>query len=105
MCFLLKICVLITVVEYTMGDQKCLPSDRNVDNCQDWKKMSVLVADLVGRSATEDKVETKSSMLTLLLRVASSVIGRGSNALRTLIVNGMVLLTRTVSFKRLPQLK
>lgn len=102
MCFLLKMFILITVVDYIMGDQKCLSSERNVDKCQDWKKMSVLVADLVGRSAAEDKVNTKSNMLTLLLRVASGVIGHGSNALKTLIVNGMVLLTRTVRFESWP---
>jgi hypothetical protein len=90
--------LLINLFKYLMGDQKCLSSETNVDNCQDWTKMSVLVANLVGRSATEDKVETKSNMLTLLLRVASGVIGRESNVFKTLVVNGMVLLTRTVRF-------
>lgn len=98
MCFLLKMFVLINVFGCLMGDQQCLSLGRNVDNCQDWTKMSVLVADLVRRSVPEDKVEIKSNMLTLLLRVASGVIGHGSNAFKTLVVNGMVLLTRTVSF-------
>ncbi|XP_015371437.1 PREDICTED: uncharacterized protein LOC107167059 [Diuraphis noxia] len=58
--------------------------------------MSVLVADLVGRSIVKDKVETKSNMLTLLIRAASGVIGHGTNALKALIVNGLVLLTKTI---------
>ncbi|CAI6352941.1 unnamed protein product [Macrosiphum euphorbiae] len=58
--------------------------------------MSVLVADLVGRSIVNDKVETKSNMLTLLIRAASGVIGHGTNGLKTLIVNGLVLLTKTI---------
>jgi len=56
------------------------------------------VADLVGRSIVNDKVETKSNMVTLLIRAASGVIGHGTNALKTLIVNGLVLLTKTVSY-------
>lgn len=106
MCILLKLCILLPIVDWSMGRQ-CLSSNRNVDKCEDWKKMSILVADLVGRSTVDDidKVETKSNMLTLLIRAASSVIGRSTNTLKNLIVNGLVLLTQTVSFKRLKMLK
>jgi len=122
MSFLLKFIVLsiiiIVIVECTTGGdqrrQQCLSlNNANTDEChQDWKQISVLVADLVnvGRSNVaaaiddkgnddEDKVETKSSVLTLLIRAASSVIGRGANALKSLIVSGLMLLTRTVSFR------
>lgn len=99
MRFLLKICVLsIVIVVCTMNEQQCLSSNKNVGKCQDWKNMSVLVADLVGQSMIDEKVETKSSMLTLLVRAASGVIGRGADVLKTLVVNGLVLLTQTVSF-------
>lgn len=98
MQFLLKICVLSIIIKCTVSELKCLSSNKNVDKCQDWKKMSVLVADLVGRSIVNDKVETKSNMLTMLIRAASGVIGHGTNALKTLIVNGLVLLTKTVSY-------
>jgi len=97
MQFLLKICVLSIILKSTVSEHQCLSSNRNVDKCQDWKKMSVLVADLVGRSIVKDKVETKSNMLTLLIRAASGVIGHGTNAVKTLIINGLVLLTKTVS--------
>jgi len=99
MKFVLKICFLLFIVtEYIMGEQHCLYSNRKVDKCQDWKNMSTLVANLVSRSMVDDKVETKSNMLTLLIRAASGVIGRGTNTLKTLIVNGLVLLTQTVRF-------
>lgn len=98
MQFLLKIFVLSIILKCTLSELQCLSSNRNVDKCQDWKKMSVLVADLVGRSIVKDKVETKSNMLTLLIRAASGVIGHGTNAVKTLIVNGLVLLTKTVSY-------
>lgn len=81
-----------------MGEQQCLSLDRIVGKCQDWKQMSVFVADLVGRSIVHEKVETKSNIMTLLIRAASGVIGRGTNTLKTLIINGLVLLTQTVSF-------
>jgi len=81
-----------------MGEQQCLSLDRSVGKCKDWKQMSVLVADLVGRSVVHEKVETKSNIMTLLIRAASGVIGRGADTLKTLIVNGLVLLTQTVSF-------
>ncbi|XP_050433307.1 uncharacterized protein LOC126841092 [Adelges cooleyi] len=58
--------------------------------------MSVLVADLVGRSTVQDKTKTKSNILTLIIRVASGVIGHGANTLKTLIVNGLMLLSQTV---------
>ncbi|KAL5245165.1 hypothetical protein ACI65C_012575 [Semiaphis heraclei] len=96
MQFLLKIFVLSIILKCTLSELQCLSSNRNVDKCQDWKKMSVLVADLVGRSIVKDKVETKSNMLTLLIRAASGVIGHGTNAVKTLIVNGLVLLTKTI---------
>lgn len=99
MRFLLKICVLsIVITMCTMNEQQCLSSNKNVGKCQDWKNMSVLVADLVGQSTIDEKVETRSSMLTLLVRAASGVIGRGAGVLKTLVVNGLVLLTQTVSF-------
>jgi len=98
MRFLLKICVLSIILKFTVSELQCLSSNSKVDKCQDWQKMSVLVADLVGRSIVSDKVETKSNMLTLLIRAASGVIGQGTNALKTLIVNGLVLLTKTVSY-------
>lgn len=98
MQLLLKICVLSIILKCTVSELQCVSSNRNVDKCQDWKKMSVLVADLVGRSIVNDKVETKSNMLTLLIRAASGVIGQGTSALKTLIVNGLVLLTKTVSY-------
>lgn len=100
MCILLKIFFLLIIVERTICEQ-CLSSNRNVNKCENWKKMSVFVADLVGRSTVDDidKVETKSNLLTLLIRAASGVIGRSTNVLKILIVNGLVLLTQTVSFK------
>lgn len=103
MCILLKICVLLIIVQWTISEQQCLSSNRNVDKCEDWKKMSVLVADLVGRSTVDDieKIETTSNMLTLLIRAASGVIGRGANTLKNLVVNGLVLLMQTVSFNLL----
>jgi len=97
MQFLLKICALSIILKYTVSELQCLSSNSNINKCQDWNKMSVLVADLVGRSIVKDKVETKSNMLTLLIRAASRVIGHGTNSLKTLIVNGLVLLTKTVS--------
>lgn len=100
MRFLLKICVLSIIIECTINDQVCTPSNRNVGKCQDWKNMSLLVADLVGRSNIKnDKVETKSNILTLLIRAASGVIGRGTDALKTVIVNGLVILTHLVGFE------
>lgn len=98
MQFLLKICVSSIILKCTVCELQCLSSNRNVDKCQDWNKMSVVVADLVGRSIIEDKVETKSNLLTLLIRAASGVIGHGTSALKTIIVNGLVLLTQTVSY-------
>lgn len=53
---------------------------------------------ITDRSIVDNKVETKSNMLTLLIRAASGVIGYGSNALKTIIVNGLVLLTQIVSY-------
>lgn len=101
MNFLLKICILSICVKCIVNEPQSLFSDKNVRLCQDWKNMSVFVADLVGRSSViNDKVNTKSNMLTLLIRAASSVIGRGTNALQTLVVNGLMLLTQTVSFEQ-----
>lgn len=112
MCFLFKSCVLFVVIviaECTMGGQQgqqCLSSDNgNVDECrEDWKQMSAFVASLVdaGRSTApavddKDKVDTKTNALTLLIRAASGVIGRSAEALKSLIVSGLMLLTRTVS--------
>lgn len=113
MSFLLKLCALwivVVVVECTTGGG-CLSSDSgSMDKCgQDWKQMSTFVAGLVdvGRSTAavvdedeEDKVETKSNALTLLVRVASGVIGRGTDAMKSLIVSGLMLLTRTASARR-----
>lgn len=101
MRFLLQTCVIsMVVVVRATSDRQCLSSDKSAGKCQDWKKMSVLVADLVGRSAAADgdKVETRYSTnpLTLIIRSASGVIGRGADALKTLVVNGLVLLIRTV---------
>ncbi|XP_026814202.1 uncharacterized protein LOC113554521 [Rhopalosiphum maidis] len=96
MQFLFKMCVLLIILKCTASEFQCLSSNKNIDKCQDWKQMSVLVADLVGRSIVDNKVETKSNMLTLLIRAASGVIGYGSNALKTIIVNGLVLLTQIV---------
>lgn len=101
MRFSLKIFVLSIMVDLILSEQQCLSSNRSVGKCQDWKSMSVLVADLVGRSTVNSKVETKSNMLTLLIRAASGVIGRGTDTLKTLIVNGLVLLTQTVRFQQL----
>lgn len=101
MSFLLKICILSIITKCIIGEPQCLFSDRNVKLCQDWKNMSVFVADMVGRSSVNsNKVNTKSNMLTLLIRAASGVIGRGTNALQTLILNGLMLLTQTVSFEQ-----
>lgn len=86
-----------------MGEQQCLSLDKNGGKCQDWKQMSVLVADLVGRSVLDKKVETKSNIMALLIRAASGVIGRGTDTMKTLIVNGLVLLTQTVSFSTTQQ--
>ncbi|CAH1713650.1 uncharacterized protein LOC114131186 [Aphis gossypii] len=96
MRFLFKICVLSIILKCIVSELQCLSLNKNVDKCQDWKNMSVLVADLVGRSIVDNKVETKSNMLTLLIRAASGAIGHGTNALKTLIVNGLVLLTQIV---------
>ncbi|XP_025199311.1 uncharacterized protein LOC112597462 [Melanaphis sacchari] len=96
MQFLFKICVLLIILKCTVSELQCLSSNRNVDKCQDWKKMSVFVTDLVGRSIVDNKIETKSNILTLLIRAASGVVGHGTNALKTLIVNGLVLLTQIV---------
>lgn len=98
MRFLFKICVLSIILKCIVSELQCLSLNKNVDKCQDWKNMSVLVADLVGRSIVDNKVETKSNMLTLLIRAASGAIGHGTNALKTLIVNGLVLLTQIVSY-------
>jgi hypothetical protein len=98
MQFLFKTFVLLIILKCTVSEFQCLSSNKNIDKCQDWKQMSVLVADLVGRSIVDNKVETKSNMLTLLIRAASGVIGYGSNALKTIIVNGLVLLTQIVSY-------
>lgn len=101
MSFLLKIYISSIIIKCILGEPHCLFSDRNVRLCQDWKNMSVFVADMVGRSSIiSDKVNIKSNMLTLLIRAASGVIGRGTNALQTLIVNGLMLLTQTVSFEQ-----
>lgn len=100
MPFLLKICILIIVMtEYTLSEH-CLSSNKSISKCDDWKRMSVLVADLVGQSTGNSKVETKSNTLTLLIRAASGVIGRGTSALKNLVVHGLVLLTQTVNFEQ-----
>lgn len=100
MCFLLKMCVLLMITtEFTIiGGEHCqMSSSKTTGKCQDWKKMSVLVADLIGGRSVVDKPETKPNMLTLLIRAASGVIGRGARSLNILIVNGLMLLTQTVS--------
>lgn len=98
MCFLLTISVLSIIAGCTTGErQQCLSSN---GKCQDWKRMSVLVADLARSRSTVDeemKVEARSNALTLLVRAASSIIGRGTGALKTLVVSGLLLLTQTVS--------
>jgi len=123
MIFLLKLCVLsifVVVVECTTGGeqqqrQQCLSLDSgNIEKCsQDWKQMSAFVAGLVdvGRSTAavvdedeEDKVKTKSNAITLLIRTASGVIGRGADAMKSLIVSSLMLLTRTVSARQLKTL-
>lgn len=100
MRFLLQTCVIsMVVIVCAMTDNQCLSSIKSADKCQDWKNMSVLVADLVGRSAVDvNKVESRySNLLTLIIRSASGVIGRGADTMKTLVVNGLVLLIRTVS--------
>lgn len=100
MSFFLKIYVLSIIVECIISEQVCTPSNRNVGKCQDWKDMSLLVADLVGRSNNKnEKVETKSNILILLIRAASSVIGRGTDAVKTVVVNGLMILTQLVGFE------
>lgn len=109
MGILLKTCVLLIAVGRTIdvGAQHCLPSYVNGDkiSCQDFEKMSAQVTDLVGRSVTvgENDVKLADSPFNVstrtLIRAASGVIGRGANALKTVVVNGLVLLTGTVSSK------
>lgn len=97
MRFLLKTCVVFIITKCVISEEQCLSSNKTVGKCDDWRKISVLVADQVSRSIVDDNTKTKPNMLPVLIRAASSVIGRGSNSLTIIIVNGLMLLTQTVS--------
>ncbi|XP_050540871.1 uncharacterized protein LOC126905326 [Daktulosphaira vitifoliae] len=94
LCFLFLV---ITIIPSIKLQQQYFSVDNSSSiGYRDWKKMSVLVADLVGKSAVEDKTKTKFNVLALIIQVASGVIGHGANTLRTLVLNGLMLLSNTV---------
>lgn len=97
-----------------VGAQQCSSPDgtgheKSAPSCRDSEKMSALVADLVGRSVgggggdgggggggTKSTDSPFNVSAETLIRAASGAVGRGADALKTVTVNGLVLLTETV---------